>query len=238
MKYVNFIIVFACLVIFAGPVYVWADPIAVPVAPSFEFEPVLEGTLLTHDFIIKNQGDAPLNITDVRPPWGCDKKAFDRQIPPGGEGKITIGVKTAGYGGRELSKNILVKTDDPENKKFYLKITGTIKEIVKISPSTVNLIGAPGQTLSEVVTIEPIQMDELKILGMKLRYNKQIKAELIKPGQGEKKWQVRVSCYSDHSADIYDFITLTTDNPNKSHLRIRVYAIFEDAEPNEQPQGK
>ncbi len=130
-----------------------------------------------------------------------------------------------------MSKNILVKTDDPENKKFYLKITGTIKEIVKISPSTVNLIGAPGQTLSEVVTIEPIQMDELKILGMKLRYNKQIKAELIKPGQGEKKWQVRVSCYSDHSADIYDFITLTTDNPNKSHLRIRVYAIFEDAEP-------
>lgn len=85
-----------------------------------------------------------------------------------------------------MSKNILVKTDDPENKKFYLKITGTIKEIVKISPSTVNLIGAPGQTLSEVVTIEPIQMDELKILGMKLRYNKQIKAELIKPGQGEK----------------------------------------------------
>lgn len=147
-----------------------------------------------------------------------------------------------------MVKNILVKTDDPENKKIYLKITGKIKEIVKISPSTVNLIGAPGQTLSEVVTIEPIQMDELKILGMKLRYNKQIKAELIKPGQGEKNWQVRISCYSDHSADIYDFITLTTDNPNKSHLRIRVYAIFEKAEPmeksdllihgkNEQPQG-
>ena len=68
MKYVNNIIIFAFLVIFAGPVYVSAGPIAVPVAPSFEFEPVLEGELLTHDFIIKNQGDAPLNITDVRPP--------------------------------------------------------------------------------------------------------------------------------------------------------------------------
>ncbi len=127
-----------------------------------------------------------------------------------------------------MIKNILVKTDDPENKKFYLKITAKIKEIVRISPSsTVNLIGAPGQTLSEVVTIEPIQMDELKILGMKLKYNKLIKAELIKPGLGQKNWQVKVSCYSDRSADIYDFITLTTDNPNKSHLRIRVYAIFE-----------
>lgn len=68
MKYVNFIIIFAFLVIFAGPAYVWAGPIAVPVDPSFEFGAVLEGQILTHDFIIKNQGDAPLNITDVRPP--------------------------------------------------------------------------------------------------------------------------------------------------------------------------
>jgi len=129
-----------------------------------------------------------------------------------------------------LIKNILVKTDDPENKKIYLKIAGKIREIIKISPSTVNLSGAPGQTLSEVVTIEPVQKDELKILGMTLKYNKQIKAELIKPDQGEKNWQVRVSCYSDRSGDIYDFITLTTDNPNKLHLRISVYAFFEGAE--------
>lgn len=123
-----------------------------------------------------------------------------------------------------------MNTDDPNNKKFYLKISGKVKEIVKLSPGTVNLSGAPGQTLSEVVTIEPVEGDALKILDMKLKYNKQIKAELIKPGQGEKNWQVRVSCYSDHSEDIYDFITLTTDNPNKPSLRIRVYAIFEEAD--------
>lgn len=42
-----------------------------------------------------------------------------------------------------------------------------------------------------------------------------------------------VSCYSEHSADIYDFITLRTDNPNKSNLTIRVYAFFQKAEPME-----
>lgn len=66
MKYINFILISALL--FAGPVYVWAGPIAVPAAPSFEFEPVFEGASLTHDFIIQNQGDAPLNIIGVRPP--------------------------------------------------------------------------------------------------------------------------------------------------------------------------
>ncbi len=130
-----------------------------------------------------------------------------------------------------MIKNILVKTDDPKNIKFYLKISGKVKEIVRITPRTVNLTGAPGQTLSEVVTIEPEHGDELKILGMTLKLNKQIKAELIKPGQGEKKWQVKVSCYSDRPDHFYDRIILTTDNPNKSHLKIGVYAIFEKAVP-------
>ncbi len=61
-----------------------------------------------------------------------------------------------------MIKKILVKTDDPGNKKIYLRIAGKIREVVKISPGTVNLSGAPGQTLSEVVTIEPEQGDELQ----------------------------------------------------------------------------
>lgn len=68
MKHINFIIISSCLFVFAETASVWAGPRAVPVAPFFEFEPVLEGEDLTHDFIIRNQGDAPLNITDVRPP--------------------------------------------------------------------------------------------------------------------------------------------------------------------------
>ncbi len=127
-----------------------------------------------------------------------------------------------------MVKKILVKTDDPQNKKFYLQISGKVKELIKISPSTVNLSGAPGQTLSDVVTIEPVQGDKLNILDMKLQLNRQIKAELIKPGQGQKQWQVRVSCFSDRSTNTYDLITLTTDDPNKPRLKIRVYAIFEE----------
>jgi len=68
MKPINFIIISLFLVIFSGPTYLQAAPRAVPVAPVFQFEPVLEGVYVTHDFIIQNQGDAPLNITGVRPP--------------------------------------------------------------------------------------------------------------------------------------------------------------------------
>ena len=124
----------------------------------------------------------------------------------------------------------MVKTDDPQNKKFYLKILGKVKEIIRVSPGIVSLSGAPGQTLSDVVTIEPMLGDKLNILSLKLKSNKQIKAELIKPGLDNKNWRVRVSCFSDRSTDIYDSITLMTDNPNKRRLGIKVYAIFEEAE--------
>jgi len=68
MKYLNCIIISAFLFIFPGPTYAQAGPRAVPAAPVFTFEPVFEGVNLTHDFIIKNLGDAPLNITGVQPP--------------------------------------------------------------------------------------------------------------------------------------------------------------------------
>lgn len=34
---------------------------------KYEFEPVLEGVEITHDFIIENHGDAPLVIKNIRP---------------------------------------------------------------------------------------------------------------------------------------------------------------------------
>ncbi len=45
-----------------------AGPKAVFVNPDYIFGSLPEGQGLTHDFIVKNEGDAPLNITNVQPP--------------------------------------------------------------------------------------------------------------------------------------------------------------------------
>ncbi len=45
-----------------------ATPKAVPVNPKFEFSDVAEGQGITHEFIIRNEGDTKLNITSVIPP--------------------------------------------------------------------------------------------------------------------------------------------------------------------------
>jgi len=46
----------------------WAGPVAVPVDSKYEFPPMAEGQGLTHEFVVKNQGDTVLNILGVLPP--------------------------------------------------------------------------------------------------------------------------------------------------------------------------
>jgi hypothetical protein len=40
-------------------------PRAVIGEPVFTFQPVLEGTTVAHTFVMKNEGDAPLNILRI-----------------------------------------------------------------------------------------------------------------------------------------------------------------------------
>ena len=47
---------------------VGAAPKAVPVNPVFEFSSLPEGEHIDHEFIVRNEGDTPLNITSVLPP--------------------------------------------------------------------------------------------------------------------------------------------------------------------------
>ncbi|RPI79266.1 MAG: DUF1573 domain-containing protein [Desulfobacteraceae bacterium] len=53
--------------------YCSADPITTYGAPKltikeqiFDFHEVMEGQILEHDFVIRNQGDQPLTIQDVK----------------------------------------------------------------------------------------------------------------------------------------------------------------------------
>jgi hypothetical protein len=64
----RFIILLATSLLMISSATCFATPKAVPVNPNFEFEPMIEGPGLTHEFIIKNEGDTKLNILGVTPP--------------------------------------------------------------------------------------------------------------------------------------------------------------------------
>jgi len=125
-----------------------------------------------------------------------------------------------------MKKVILVKTDDPEKKKFNLVVTGQVEKIVEIDPLSVYLDGSPGDTLKAVVNITPSEKYSFLILGMEQKFNTKIKARLIEPKGDDKSWQIKIKSTSDTAADVYDVLTLKTDSQYKPKLTIRVYASF------------
>jgi hypothetical protein len=62
----------AMLILMITVAAAWADPARQP-APKLvidetahSFDPVLDGTMVTHDFVVRNEGEAVLNIQKVK----------------------------------------------------------------------------------------------------------------------------------------------------------------------------
>ncbi len=61
----TFLLITAFLLVFLTPVSLWATPKLSVVQDTYEFDPVPEGTVIRHNFIIKNNGEDPLLIKNV-----------------------------------------------------------------------------------------------------------------------------------------------------------------------------
>ena len=99
-----------------------AGPKLVIAAQEHSFGNVKPGTPLTHTFKIRNDGQADLEIKNVKPGCGCTAANFDKVVSPGKEGGITLKIEdTAGYKG-EVEKTADVTTNDPERRTFKLTL--------------------------------------------------------------------------------------------------------------------
>lgn len=130
-------------------------PVAVAKEARFDFEPVIEGTDVVHEFVIENKGNSPLHIEKVRTSCGCTTADYTKVIQPQAEGEITIKGNTKGYGGRKFSKTITVYTNDPVQKEMKLYLSGEVERFALIEPRRVFLQGVVGSKLQSVVTIIP-----------------------------------------------------------------------------------
>ncbi len=84
------------------------------------------GADLVHEFIFKNEGDAPLKIVNVETSCGCTAALVsDKKVEPGKSGKIKVTFNTQGYAG-EVVKYVYVETDDPVQPRVQLKISAAV----------------------------------------------------------------------------------------------------------------
>lgn len=228
MKHKFSVICFSVILSIASLSFLHGDsgqvqPNAVILDGNYKFEQIPEGTKIVHDFIIQNIGAATLDIQRVHTDWGCATVSFSKQIPAGGEGKVTISFNTKGYGGKPVKKNIAVYTNDPEKPKINLTLRGFVDKIVDITPKRVFLNGSPDKELSASVTIVPEEKYPFKIKEVKAQSGYNISVKLENDGGSKpNQYIVTVKNTAKTKNKYYDWIIIRTDSAVNNEIKIPV----------------
>ena len=191
---------------------------------NYDFGEKLEGTEVEHDYIVKNTGTANLIIDRVRTSCGCTLAHFDREIPPGAEGKVTLKVNLKGFQGK-ISKSATVSSNDPQNPEVTIKIDGTVMALIDVKPSA-NVIfrGMADQTPETVLDLSATSVPfHISSTDTNLTDHISYKLETVEDG---KQYRVRVANQTKRG-NYAGYIKLITDMPQKPDLLIRVSGFIE-----------
>ncbi len=94
---------------------------------SFEAGKIPAGSTLSHSFSLRNDGDQPLIIEQVRPGCGCTVAEFERELAPGESGAIDVSMEIyEQWAGSQLRKTVWVISNDPLHRQVRLVISGEV----------------------------------------------------------------------------------------------------------------
>lgn len=194
----------------------------------YEFQPVVEGTHVVHDFILQNRGDETLEIVKIESGWGCTAVSSIQQIPPGQEGNIQVTVSTGGYGGRKIRESVYIHTNDPNRRKFGITVTGIVEKFAEIRPERVRLAGPAGQELFADVEIIPRKDYPFIIGDIKAKNGEFIKYEVVKSCiDGDAGCTVRVENTRKEKGRYVDVLYVNTGSKLKPTIPIYITGIIQ-----------
>lgn len=137
--------------LFISAVSAEAGPRAEIPESTHDFGKVFEDKELVHTFIIKNTGDAPLHIKDIDPDCACTAADYDRTIPPGGQGKVTLTIAPFSVL-KQFAKHTRVFFNDPDRHQVTLTMSGWGEPAIEIQPHhIVRFQGEAGEELKAQV---------------------------------------------------------------------------------------
>lgn len=149
---------------------------------------------------------------------------FDRAVPPGGEGKITIKVTLNNMNG-PVKKTSTAFTNDPQNPQVKLVMQGTVKGLIEVRPGNVvsfrGMVDQMGEREVEIISLSrPFQIQRLEsTLEDKISH----KLETVANG---KHYRLKVSNLAKQGS-YSGVIKLITDLPQKPDIIVRVVGSVE-----------
>ena len=110
-----------------APAQTPGQPRLVVPAPHHDFGHLAPGVEATHRFRVRNEGQAPLHITRVRPSCGCTSTVVGAEVlAPGAATEIEVTFHTTGLVGH-AQKTVEVFSDDPGHPSFILTFAAEVE---------------------------------------------------------------------------------------------------------------
>jgi Protein of unknown function (DUF1573) len=206
-----------------------AAPQAVITEDRFDFGQIFEDRELSHTFVIRNTGQEPLEILKVDPECSCTVPRYNRTIPPGGQGEITLTIKPYSVI-HQFHKDTQVITNDPQTREFHLVLVGDALPFVEIQPShIVRLRGAAGEEVQGQVWFTSHLPGPFKIIGYRTNIPDKIEISL-KAVQPDRVYLLEVKNRSGNAGPYAGLIELSTTSAQRPRLMVRVFGdIFPPA---------
>jgi Protein of unknown function (DUF1573) len=150
----------------------------------FEFGEVLSGTVVEHDFPLRNTGLTPTRIEKVSMTTPLLATEMPQEVPPSADGRIHFKLDTASLDGN-FDGTILVYLNDPALPQARLSFSGHIVPAIELSPRPAFFVagqrGQGNRAAIEIVNHESEPLRIGKIEHPSERFTTQLEA--LKPGQ-------------------------------------------------------
>jgi hypothetical protein len=190
---------------------------------------VPSGTEVSKTFVLENQGSEPLRILSVEPDCGCTVVRYDGIIAPGARGEISASVDVSTFVG-PIAKYLTVRTNDVSNPVVTLTIKAKIQPEVQAHPGYARFLTVVGDDeMRAQQTIWSSTYEDFEVKGVRSPYDhlnvafhEAVEGERLPEGEG-RQWVVEMVLSADAPiGPMADYVTLTTNNPEMSVMRIPV----------------
>ncbi|MCF6159369.1 MAG: DUF1573 domain-containing protein [wastewater metagenome] len=130
----------------------------------YDFGKVYIGETIKCTFKFKNDGTSELIISNVKSSCGCTAALVSKnKLLKDEEGEVDVTYHPGNYTGR-VTKSVIVSSNDTNNPRCILTITGEIIEEVIVNPKKINLgLIKKGSSCKRIIEIKTVPELDIKI---------------------------------------------------------------------------
>ena len=169
---------------------VWAAPRIECEHPRYDFGTCLVGEPITNRFVLRNCGDEPLEILNIKNCCGVTSELDSTLIAPGTNAVCTSIFTTKNRAGVQ-EKQILLVTNDKRTPYYDLRMTGTLKKPIEFFPRFIRLKDVlPDQDFSATIIATNLLEQAVELERVDVSVDG-LDAKIV--GSDERSWTIQLT---------------------------------------------